>query len=77
VVIDLGEVRRMARRTQVELADSLGTNQGKISRLEGRRGMLLSTLGAYLTALGVDAKIVVEIGEQTVTYELTAGRGKR
>ena len=39
--------------------------------------MLISTLASYLTALGVDAKIVVEVGEQTVTYDLTGGRGER
>ena len=39
--------------------------------------MLISTLASYLAALGADAKLVVEVGEQTVTYDLTAGRGKR
>ncbi|MDT5367759.1 MAG: hypothetical protein QOC62_2190, partial [Mycobacterium sp.] len=29
------------------------------------------------TALGVDAKIVVEVGEQTVTSDLTVGKGDR
>jgi transcriptional regulator with XRE-family HTH domain len=76
-MIDLAGLRRMAGVTQVELADALGTSQGQISRLEKQRDMLLSTLGAYLTALGVDAKIVVEVGEQTVASDLTTGRGKR
>jgi transcriptional regulator with XRE-family HTH domain len=75
MVIVLADLRRKASVTQMELATALGTSQGQISRLEGQRDMLLSTLGAYLAALGVDAKIVVEVGEQTVTYELTAGRG--
>jgi hypothetical protein len=39
--------------------------------------MLISTLASYLRALGVDAKIVVEVGERTVTYDLTARRGTR
>jgi hypothetical protein len=39
--------------------------------------MLISTLASYLRGLGVDAKIVVEVGEQTVTYNLTAGKGER
>ena len=39
--------------------------------------MLISTLASYLTALGVDAQIVVEVGKQTVTYNLTRGRGER
>jgi hypothetical protein len=39
--------------------------------------MLISTLASYLAALGVDAQILVEVGEQTVRYNLTAGRGER
>ena len=39
--------------------------------------MLISTLASYLAALGVDAKLVVEVGEQTVTYNLTEGMGPR
>jgi hypothetical protein len=39
--------------------------------------MLLSTLSAYLTALGVDASLIVEVGDQTMTYDLTKGRGAR
>jgi transcriptional regulator with XRE-family HTH domain len=76
-MIDLAGLRRMAGVTQVELADALGTSQGQISRLEKQRDMLVSTLGAYLTALGVDAKIVVEVGEQTVEYELAGKRRRR
>jgi transcriptional regulator with XRE-family HTH domain len=76
-VIDLPEIRRAAGRTQVELATALNTSQGQISRIERQRDMLLSTLAAYLAALGVDAKIVVELGDQTVTYDLTVERGKR
>ena len=67
----------MAGVTQVELADALGTSQGQISRLEKQRDLLLSTLASYLTALGVDAKILVEVGDRTVTYDLTARRGTR
>ena len=37
----------------------------------------VSTLASYLAALGVDAKIVVEVCGQTVTYDLTVGRGTR
>jgi hypothetical protein len=39
--------------------------------------MLVSTLASYLTALGVHAQIVVEVADQTVTYDLTARRRKR
>ena len=39
--------------------------------------MLLSTLVSYLRALGVNATLVVELREQTFTYDLTAERRKR
>ena len=73
-MIDLAEIRRAAGRTQVELATALGTSQGQISRIERQSDLLLSTLSAYLTALGVHASLVVTVGGTTVAYELTEGR---
>jgi hypothetical protein len=61
---------------QEPTAAALNTSQGQISRIERQSDMLLSTLSAYLTALGVEAKIIVEVGEQTLMYDLTGGRGK-
>jgi transcriptional regulator with XRE-family HTH domain len=63
--------------TQVQVAAAMNTSQGQISRIERQSDMLLSTLSAYLTALGVDAQIVVEVADQTMTYDLTEGRGSR
>jgi len=63
--------------TQIELAANLGVGQAQISKLERQADMLISTLASYLAALGADAKLVVEVGEQTVTYDLTAGTGAR
>jgi transcriptional regulator with XRE-family HTH domain len=76
-MIDLAGLRRMAGVTQVLLAEALGTSQGQISRLERQGDMLLSTLGGYLEALGVDAKVVVEMGGQTVEYNLAGERRQR
>jgi transcriptional regulator with XRE-family HTH domain len=73
-VIDLGEIRRAAGRTQVELATALDTSQGQISRIERQSDLLLSTLRAYLTALGVEASLVVSVGGKTIAQELTEGR---
>ena len=75
-MIDLSSIRCAAGVTQVQLAAALKTSQGQISRIERQSDMLLSTLSAYLTALGVEAQIVVGMGDQTITYDLTAG-GKR
>ena len=76
-MINLADLRREAGVTQVQLADALATSQGQISRIERQSDMLISTLASYLAALGAEAKLVVEVGEQTVTYNLTSGRGKR
>jgi transcriptional regulator with XRE-family HTH domain len=76
-VIDLAAIRRATGLTQIELAANLGVGQAQISKIERQADMLISTLASYLAALGVDAKIVIEVGEQTVTYNLTAGKGAR
>jgi len=75
--MDLAAIRRATGLTQIELAANLGVGQAQISKVERQDDMLLSTLASYLTALGVHAQIVVEVGDQTVTYDLTAGRRKR
>jgi transcriptional regulator with XRE-family HTH domain len=76
-MFDLSSIRDAAGVTQVQLAAAINTTQGQISRLERQSDMLLSTLSAYLTALGVDAQIVVEVGDQTMAYDLTLGRRAR
>jgi transcriptional regulator with XRE-family HTH domain len=76
-MIDLAAIRRAAGLTQIQLAATLGVGQAQVSKLERQSDMLISTLSSYLTALGVDAQILVEVGEQTVAYNLTAARGKR
>ena len=73
-MIDLAEIRRAAGRTQVELATALGTSQGQISRIERQSDFLLSTLRAYITALGVHASLVVTVCGTTLEYELTEVR---
>jgi transcriptional regulator with XRE-family HTH domain len=73
-VIDLPEIRRAAGRTQVELATALGTSQGQISRIERQSDLLVSTLSAYLTGLGVEASLVVTVGGKTIAQQLTERR---
>jgi transcriptional regulator with XRE-family HTH domain len=76
-VFDLSSIRQAAGVTQVQLAAALNTSQGQISRIERQSDMLLSTLSAYLTALVVEAQIIVDVGGQTMTYDLTAqGRAR-
>jgi transcriptional regulator with XRE-family HTH domain len=76
-VIDLAAIRRAAGLTQTELAARLGVGQAQVSKIERQDDMLISTLASYLVGLGVGAKIVVQMGEQAATYDLTPRRGKR
>jgi len=76
-MIDLAAMRRATGLTQTQLAANLGVGQAQVSKVERQDDMLISTLASYLAALGADARLVVEVGEQTVTYNLTAGRSKR
>ena len=75
-MIDLAAIRRATGLTQTELSHSLGVGQAQISKVERQDDMLLSTLASYLKALGVTASLLVEVGAQTVTYDLTAGNGE-
>jgi transcriptional regulator with XRE-family HTH domain len=76
-VVDLAAIRRATGLTQTELARSLGVGQAQISKIERQSDMLVSTLASYLMALGATAQILVEVGDQTVTYDLTGGKGAR
>jgi transcriptional regulator with XRE-family HTH domain len=48
----LDELRRARQMTQARLAESLGVNQGEISKIEHRTDLYLSTLTQYVEALG-------------------------
>ena len=76
-MIDLAAIRHATGVTQTQLAAKLGVGQAAVSKIEHQSDMLLATLVSYLTALGVDAQIIVELGEQTMTYDLTARRKTR
>jgi transcriptional regulator with XRE-family HTH domain len=77
VVIDLAAIRKATGLTQIELAAKLGIGQAAVSKIERQSEMLMGTLVSYLTALGVDAQIVVEVSGQAMTYDLTPGRKTR
>lgn len=66
--LPLAGMRKAAGKTQVEVADAIGTNQGEVSRAESRDDMLLSTLQRYAEALGakVDIVFVFKTGARVV-----------
>ena len=55
----LAALRRAADLTQTEIARSLGVSQAAIAKTEQRRDLLLSTLKAYLEAIGGHMRIIV------------------
>lgn len=59
----LAMIRQAANLTQTELASILGVGQAAVAKIEGRPDLLLSTLRAYLEALGGHARLVVDFGE--------------
>jgi transcriptional regulator with XRE-family HTH domain len=67
----LVEVRRAVGLTQEQLADTLGMDQGEISRLEHRENVHLSTLSRFIEATGGELRVVARYG--TSEIELAIG----
>lgn len=55
----LRELRQRAGLTQTEVAAALGVGQPSVSKLEGRSDILLSTLQAWVKAVGGRYKLEV------------------
>ncbi len=64
--VTLAELRRLAGKTQVDVAALLGVGQGDVSRMERRGDARLSTLRRYVEALGGELEIVARIGSKSV-----------
>jgi DNA-binding XRE family transcriptional regulator len=64
----LAALRQAAELTQVELARRMGVTQAAISRIEQPHDLLLSTLNAYLQAIGGTVKMIVSFadGHETI-----------
>jgi transcriptional regulator with XRE-family HTH domain len=59
----LHEVREATGRSQSSLAATLGISQPAVSQVEGGSDLKISTLRAYLEALGARLEIVAVFGE--------------
>jgi DNA-binding transcriptional regulator YiaG len=64
----LAALRQAAELTQVELARRMGITQAAVSRMEQPHDLLLSTLNAYLQAVGGHASVIVRFadGHETI-----------
>lgn len=66
----LFEVRKELGITQADVADRLGVSQGNVSDLERREDALVSTVRAYIEALGGELEIVARFGERKLPVDL-------
>lgn len=76
----LAELRRRRGITQETVGARLGIHQSDVSKLERRGDLRVSTLRAYLAALGAQASITAHFDDDAVAVELrppgtAAGRG--
>ena len=62
----LDELRRARQMTQARLAESLGVNQGEVSKIEHRTDLYLSTLTEYVEALGGTLEIRAVFSDREV-----------
>ena len=77
-LVPLREIREVAGKTQSEMAELLGTNQGEISRLERRVNVEVNTIRAYARALGFACELVFESrsGKRVVADLVAGGRSR-
>ncbi len=69
-VTKIEQLRRARSRSQQQIAEQLGTNQGAVSRLERQTDFYLSTLARFVHALGGKLKIVVQFDDAQEPIEL-------
>jgi DNA-binding XRE family transcriptional regulator len=74
--IALAELRQSRGMTQEALARELNVRQAAVSKLEGRDDLLLSTLAAYVRALGGTLEVVARFGKQAVRLDPCAAAAK-
>lgn len=69
--MNLQQLREYVRKTQGDVARQAAVTQPQLSRIEGRRDHLVSTLRKYVRALGGDIRVIAEIGvEQIVLLDV-------
>ena len=61
----LAEMRKTAGITQVELAESLGVTQARISKIESGEISGIDIVRAYVSALGGTVDLVATLGDRT------------
>jgi len=65
----LGEVRRVAGKSQQEVAETLGMKQPSLSKLEKQADMQISTLRKIVKALGGELEVLARFPKGTVKID--------
>lgn len=68
--VTMRELRAIAGKTQVEVAEAMGAAQAEISRLEARSDTKLSTIERYVKALGGDLEVIARFGDRSLRLHL-------
>jgi hypothetical protein len=63
---DLTELRKLAGKTQAEVAAAMKVSQGQVAETERRKDYKLSTLREYVKALGGELEIVASFGDKSI-----------
>jgi DNA-binding Xre family transcriptional regulator len=72
--VRLGKLRETRSKTQVQLAEAIGTTQANVSRLENRDDLYLSTLNDYVEALGGHLELRAVFPDDVVLIDVAATR---
>jgi len=66
----LEELRTRHRVTQQQIADALGVSQARVSKLEGQDDARLSSLQAYIEALGGHLEVTAVFDDESIPLHL-------
>jgi DNA-binding XRE family transcriptional regulator len=67
LALSLRELREVAGKNQVEMAELVEVTQSALSRMERREDNPISTLRRYVEALGGELEIVAVLGNKRIT----------
>lgn len=70
---DLAELRKIAGKTQAEVAARMKVSQGQISETERRADFKLSTLREYVKALGGELQVIATFGDKSIRVHAFPG----
>ena len=62
--LSLRDLRKACEKTQVAVAKKLGINQESVSRLERRSDLMLTTLRAYVEAMGGELRLIAKFPDR-------------